>query len=102
FANIVENTFTLMMLGLVFYFGIVFCLHGFLLLSCEGLYRTMCDLEWYKLEPKKARTLILLLIRTSQPFRITAGKIFPLTMTTFCSLLKTSAGYISFLLANQG
>ncbi|XP_067206075.1 odorant receptor 43a-like isoform X2 [Linepithema humile] len=141
FANTIEDTFSLMLLSLVFYFGIVFCLHGFLLLTvvteedlsfqrlcfplisitilishtflycgageivtmqCEEVYRAMCDLEWYKLEPRQARTLLLLLIRTNHPFRITAGKIFPLTMTTFCSLLKTSAGYISFLLAKRG
>lgn len=54
--------------------------------KCEGVYRALCDLEWYKLEPEKAKTFILLIIRTSQPFRITAGKVFPLTMTTFCSV----------------
>ncbi|KAF3054336.1 Odorant receptor 172 [Nylanderia fulva] len=141
FANIIEDTFTLMMLGLVIYFGIVFCLHGFLLLTviteetfsfsrlcfpligmsilfshtflycgageivtmqCENVYRTICDVEWYKLEPREAKNLILLMRRANQTFRITAGKIFPLTMTTFCSLLKTSAGYISFLLAKRG
>ncbi|XP_032685209.1 odorant receptor 43a-like [Odontomachus brunneus] len=142
FASIVEDSFTLMMLTLMFYFGIVFCLHGFLLITvitekgnitlarlcfpligitillthtflycgageiiisqCEGVYRTMCNVKWYKLEPRKAKSLILLMIRAHQPFRITAGKIFPLTMTTFCSLLKTSAGYISFLLAKRG
>ncbi|KAM0732891.1 Odorant receptor Or2 [Formica fusca] len=144
FATNIENTFTLMMLGLVFYFGIVFCLFGFLLVAvlsgddeisnmspqricfvmigivtllahtflycgageivseqCEAVYRAMCNLEWYRLKPKEGRTLILLMIRASEPFRITAGKIFPLTMTTFCSLLKTSAGYVSFLLANR-
>ncbi|KAL6266488.1 hypothetical protein P5V15_003337 [Pogonomyrmex californicus] len=143
FANRIEDTFSLMMLGLVFYFGIVFCLYGFLLLTvitdnetndvtfsrifyvisgvitllvhtflycgagelitgqCEAIYRTLNDLEWYKLDSKNARCLILLIIRTSEPFRITAGKIIPLTMTTFCSLLKTSAGYISFLLAKR-
>lgn len=58
--------------------------------KCEGVYRAMCDLEWYKLEPKKAKTFILLMIRASQPFRITAGKIFPLTMTTFCRVRITN------------
>ncbi|KYQ55332.1 hypothetical protein ALC60_05957 [Trachymyrmex zeteki] len=62
----------------------------------------MCDLEWYKLESKKARNLILLMMRAKYPFCITAGKIFPLTIANFCSLLKTSASYISFLLANRG
>ncbi|XP_077260491.1 odorant receptor 13a-like [Temnothorax americanus] len=67
--------------------------------QCEAVYRAICDLEWYKLESRKARNLILLMVRSNEPFCITAGKIFPLTMATFCSLLKTSAGYISFLLA---
>ncbi|EZA56996.1 hypothetical protein X777_01602, partial [Ooceraea biroi] len=143
FADSIENMFALMLFGLVVYFGIVFCLYGFLLLTsitnkevndasfsrtlfvsvgvttllthtflycgagelvteqCEAVYRAMCDLEWYKLESKRARNLILLMIRVNEPFRITAGKVVPLTMTTFCSLLKTSAGYISFLLARR-
>lgn len=54
--------------------------------KCEGIYRALCNLDWYKLEPKNAKTFILLMIRASQPFRITAGKVFPLTMTTFCSV----------------
>ncbi|XP_011704776.1 PREDICTED: odorant receptor 85b-like [Wasmannia auropunctata] len=141
FADKIEDTFAIMMLGLVFYFGIVFCLYGFLLLvaitdnetngislslvfyimigvitllthtflycgageliaeQCEAIYRTLHNLEWYKLESRKARCLILLMTRASDPFRITIGRIVPLTMATFCSLLKTSAGYISVLLA---
>ncbi|KAM0732895.1 Odorant receptor 13a [Formica fusca] len=143
FADKMENTFALMMLSLVFYFSIVFCLYGFLLLSvvtnaennvsfsrvsyvivgvvtllaytflycgageiiieqCEAICCALYDLNWYKLESRKARCLILLMIRASEPFRITAGKIIPLTMTTFCTLLKTSASYISFLLAKRG
>ncbi|XP_012060326.1 PREDICTED: odorant receptor 43a-like [Atta cephalotes] len=143
FANNIEDVFALLMLGLVFYFGIVFCLFGFLFVTvitgneighmsltrvcflvigiftllahtflycgageiiaeqCEAVYSAICNLEWYKLEPRKKKYLILLMIRANEPFRITAGKIFPLTMTTFCSLLKTSAGYISFLLAKR-
>ncbi|XP_029168650.1 odorant receptor 22c-like [Nylanderia fulva] len=143
FANNIEDTFTLMMFGLLLYFGIVFCLCGFLLLTvvtdkkttnaglpqacymavaalillshtflycgagelitqqCNAAYRALCELEWYKLEPRKARNLIILMMRINEPFRITAGKIIPLTMTTFCSLLKTSASYISFLLAKR-
>ncbi|XP_024875351.1 uncharacterized protein LOC112456826 [Temnothorax curvispinosus] len=64
----------------------------------NSVHRALCDLEWYKLESRKARNLILLMIRTNHPFRVTAGKVIPLTLATFCSLLKTSSGYISFLL----
>ncbi|KAL6266486.1 hypothetical protein P5V15_003335 [Pogonomyrmex californicus] len=140
FADKIEDAFTIMMLSLVFYFGIVFCLYGFMLITlitnemsnipfsqvfylligiiillihtflycgagelitkqCEAIYRVIYDLEWYKLESRKAKSLILLIIRINEPLRITAGKFIPLTMTSFCSLLKTSVGYISFLLA---
>ncbi|XP_018303735.1 uncharacterized protein [Mycetomoellerius zeteki] len=94
--------FPLMGITILFSHAFVYCGAGEIVtMQCEEVYYALCNLEWYKLEPKKARSLILLMIRASQPFRITAGKIFPLTMTTFGSLLKTSAGYISFLLANQ-
>ncbi|XP_011156965.3 odorant receptor 43a [Solenopsis invicta] len=69
--------------------------------KCNAVYRAICDLEWYKWESKNARNLILLMIRVRHPFRITAGKIIPLTMATFCSVLKTSTGYISFLLTKH-
>ncbi|KAL6266487.1 hypothetical protein P5V15_003336 [Pogonomyrmex californicus] len=70
--------------------------------QCEAVYHAVCDLEWYNLNSKKARNIILLMIRTSHPFRITAGKIVPLTMASFCSILKTSSGYITYLLAKYG
>ncbi|XP_071626206.1 odorant receptor 13a-like isoform X2 [Temnothorax longispinosus] len=140
FAENIDNMYSLMMLIMILYFGIVFCLNGFLLtvflinkktdkvavtemyyttiflisllmntfLYCgageliteqsNSVHRALCDLEWYKLESRKARNLILLMIRTNHPFRVTAGKVIPLTLATFCSLLKTSSGYISFLL----
>ncbi|XP_018060224.1 PREDICTED: odorant receptor 43a-like [Atta colombica] len=69
--------------------------------QCNAVYRAMCDLEWYELESSKARSLILLMMRAKYPFYITAGNIFPLTMTTFCSILKSSVGYISFLLTKH-
>ncbi|KAF3054313.1 Odorant receptor 067 [Nylanderia fulva] len=144
YVNNIKNIFTLMILGSIMYFAIVFCLAGFVLLveintnekinaenflqicymmveiitlllqmffycyageliieQCETIYRTVYDLEWYKWKSKQARNLIIIMIRVQEPFRITAGNIVPLTMTTFCSLLKTSAGYISFLLTMQ-
>ncbi|XP_011861741.1 PREDICTED: odorant receptor 85b-like isoform X3 [Vollenhovia emeryi] len=143
FANNIENTYTLMMLIMIFNFVITFCFCGFLMtiifkkgeinkdivmdicfLICtifcllmntffycgagelvveqsNAVYRAICDLEWYKLEPKKSRNLILLMIRANHPFHITAGKIIPLTIATYCNILKTSCGYISFLLTKH-
>ncbi|XP_072752156.1 odorant receptor 10-like isoform X3 [Anoplolepis gracilipes] len=67
----------------------------------KAVYHALYDLEWYKWNSKQARNLIILMIRVQEPLHITAGRIVPLTMTTFCNLLKTSAGYVSFLMAIQ-
>ncbi|XP_018318387.1 odorant receptor Or2-like [Mycetomoellerius zeteki] len=139
--EIIDNTFNLMLLGLLFFFGILFCLHGFLIVSVvnrdghlsvlqlvwymsaticilmhmclycvigellvsqsEKIHRAVYEYVWYTLEPKTARNLTLIMLRTKKPLNITAGKTFPMTMSTFCNLLKTSAGYVSVLLANR-
>ncbi|KYM88526.1 Putative odorant receptor 13a [Atta colombica] len=49
------------------------------------------------MDPKIAKDLLFLLIRGTKPVYLTAGKVFPMTMATFCDLMKTSAGYISVL-----
>ncbi|XP_011866989.1 PREDICTED: odorant receptor 43a-like [Vollenhovia emeryi] len=145
FVDTIETMYSLVMLLLLFYFGVTFCLNGFLctiiltdietngdgavtqvlyssvnvgiilmntFLFCvvgeiiteqsDAVFGAMYNLEWYNLEPKKSRNLILLMIRTSRTLHITAGKVIPLTLATFCSVLKTSCGYISVLLAKHG
>ncbi|KAL6266471.1 hypothetical protein P5V15_003320 [Pogonomyrmex californicus] len=139
--DVIENTFTLLLLGLLIYFGTLFCLYGFLILAiltegkkmslmrflylisvamnvcchmclfcavgeiliaqCESIYRATYEHKWYKLKPKEMKNLLLIMIRTNKPLYITAGKIFPMTMSMFCNLIKTSAGYISVLLTMQ-
>ncbi|XP_032681312.1 odorant receptor 47a-like isoform X1 [Odontomachus brunneus] len=139
--QIIDNTFHLMLLGLFFLFGILFCLQGFLIINVvhqgsqlslvqlvsflaanicvllhtclyctvgellvtqsERIHRAAYESVWYTIKPQIARNLTLIMLRANKSLRITAGKTFPLTMGTFCHLLKTSAGYISVLLANQ-
>ncbi|XP_019695904.2 odorant receptor 43a-like isoform X1 [Harpegnathos saltator] len=139
--EIIDDSFDLLLLVIVVYFGIIFCLLGFLIINilndngqislmqlgwfavgtitvllhmglycavgetlvmqCEKIHRAAYDYTWYTLDPKSARKLILIMLRASKPLYITAGKTFPMTMATFCNLLKTSTGYISVLLANQ-
>ncbi|XP_025264871.1 odorant receptor 82a [Camponotus floridanus] len=139
--NIIDNIFTLILLGALFYFSILFAFYGFLfctiitqhdnisvlrssfimttfvnsfahtclycavgeilLAQCEEVYKAACELKWYMMEPKKARNLLTIMICTNRPMYLTAGKLFPMTMATFCNLLKTSGGYISVLLAHR-
>jgi len=38
------------------------------------------------MDPKIAKVLLLLLIRGAKPVYLTAGKVFPMTMATFCGV----------------
>jgi len=38
------------------------------------------------MDPKIAKILLLLLIRGTKPVYLTAGKVFPMTMATFCGV----------------
>ncbi|XP_067206073.1 odorant receptor 43a-like [Linepithema humile] len=76
----------------------LYCALGEILLGqCNEIYSAAYDNKWYSVDPKIAKDLLLLLIRGTKPVYLTAGKIFPMTMATFCGLIKTSAGYISVL-----
>ncbi|XP_019695873.2 odorant receptor 43a-like [Harpegnathos saltator] len=139
--EIIDNTFDSLLLVVMLYFGIIFCLKGFLIVEVvnrggklslmqllwfaaaiiyillhmclysavgeilvtqsEKIHQATYKYPWYNVEPKAAKSLMLIMLRASKPLHITAGKIFPMTMATFGNLLKTSAGYISVLLAKQ-
>ncbi|XP_025161021.1 odorant receptor 43a-like [Harpegnathos saltator] len=143
-VEIIDHTFDSMLLVLVLYFGILFCLQAFLIvdvsvvnqkdqlsliqlvwfvsaiiyvslhmfLYCavgeilmtqsEKIHQATYEYSWYNKKPKVAKNLMLIMLCANKPLHITAGKTFPMTMSTFCNLLKTSAGYVSVLLTNQG
>ncbi|KYN06183.1 hypothetical protein ALC62_02944, partial [Cyphomyrmex costatus] len=50
------------------------------------IYYAAYNNEWYSMDPKIAQNLLFLLTRGTKPIYLTAGKIFPMTMTTFCSV----------------
>ncbi|XP_025993159.2 odorant receptor 43a-like isoform X2 [Solenopsis invicta] len=78
----------------------LYCTVGELLVNqSEKIHRTTYECIWYTLNLKTAKDLTLIMLCAKRQLNITAGKIFPMTMTTFCSILKTSMGYISMLLA---
>ncbi|XP_011051767.1 PREDICTED: odorant receptor 22a-like isoform X3 [Acromyrmex echinatior] len=76
----------------------LYCALGeFLVAQCNEIYYAAYSNEWYSVNSKITQDLLLLLIRGAKPIHLTAGKIFPMTMMTFCRLIKTSVGYISVL-----
>ncbi|XP_011704623.1 PREDICTED: odorant receptor 43a-like [Wasmannia auropunctata] len=77
----------------------LYCAIGEILMAqCDSLFYAVYNQEWYTLESNEVKDLIPIIIKSRKPVYLTAGKIFPMTMATFCSLIKSSAGYISVLL----
>ncbi|XP_070170232.1 odorant receptor 43a-like isoform X3 [Polyergus mexicanus] len=63
-----------------------YCAVGEILVSqCNRIHYAAYSNKWYTLEPKDARDIIFLMIKTSEPLYLTAGKVFPMTMATFCN-----------------
>ncbi|XP_076751992.1 uncharacterized protein LOC143424070 [Xylocopa sonorina] len=125
-VNVIENTFTILLLALLLYFGTFVCIYGLLLITilveseqisvlrvtfligtfvntfvqtslycvagqilvsqAEGVYNAAYECEWTNLKSKKAKRLILIMARAKRPLYITAGKLFPMTMLTFCKV----------------
>ncbi|XP_070170076.1 odorant receptor 13a-like isoform X4 [Polyergus mexicanus] len=76
----------------------LYCALGEILVAqCNEIYYAAYSNKWYSVDSKNAKDLLPLLIRSAKPIYLTAGKVFPITMATFCGLIKTSAGYISVL-----
>ncbi|KAL6268505.1 hypothetical protein P5V15_001637 [Pogonomyrmex californicus] len=77
-VSILINTFVHMCL---------YCVVGEILISkAEGIFYAVYNYTWYLLTPNEARNLLLIMIRTEKPLYITAGKIFPMTLSMFCSV----------------
>ncbi|XP_018354628.1 PREDICTED: odorant receptor 67c-like [Trachymyrmex septentrionalis] len=89
FISTVINIFTHMCL---------YCVLGEILVAqCNKIYYAAYSNKWYTMDPKVAEDLLLLMTRGSKQICLTVGKMSPVTMATFCSLVKTSVGYISVL-----
>ncbi|RLU16203.1 ObirOr5-L10 [Ooceraea biroi] len=56
-----------------------------------------CELEWYRLSDLKARQMVLLMIMSNKPIKITAGKVLDLSLKTFGNIIKASLAYLNML-----
>ncbi|XP_071641324.1 odorant receptor 4-like [Temnothorax longispinosus] len=77
----------------------MFCYTGEqLTVQAEKVARTSCVLEWYRLPNKEARGIILIVIMSNMPVKITAGKIMDLSFKTYGDVVKTTLTYFNMLL----
>ncbi|CAK9826116.1 Odorant receptor 13a [Anthophora retusa] len=77
---------------------LIYCYVGELLLGqgSEIAYASY-NTEWYNLPRRKSRDIVLLLAISKYPIRLTAGKIFVLSLNTFGAVLKSSIVYLNML-----
>ncbi|KAK2583196.1 hypothetical protein KPH14_009216 [Odynerus spinipes] len=93
------RTLTFCTLLMSFTFNIfILCYIGELLVEqCKNVGITSYMIDWYRLPRKKALGLILIIASSNSPIKLTAGKLFELSLASFCSVVKSAVGYLSLL-----
>ncbi|XP_024880017.1 uncharacterized protein LOC112459880 isoform X1 [Temnothorax curvispinosus] len=76
----------------------IFCYIGEILTEqCKNVGKMAYMTDWYKLPNKTALGLILVIMQSSHVIKITAGKLFHLSIATFGDIIKTSTAYLNIL-----
>ncbi|XP_043483825.1 odorant receptor 85b-like [Leptopilina heterotoma] len=77
----------------------IYCfLSELLLTKCQDVGKQSYMIpEWNYLPKKKSLDLILIILISSKPVKLTAGKIVSFSIGCFCSVLKVSAAYLNIL-----
>ncbi|XP_029660097.1 odorant receptor 4-like isoform X2 [Formica exsecta] len=76
----------------------IFCYIGEIITEqCKHVGEMAYTTNWYKLHYKTARNLVLIIARSSNVIKITAGKLFQLSIATFGDVIKTSVVYLNLL-----
>ncbi|XP_043488151.1 odorant receptor 9a-like [Polistes fuscatus] len=93
------GTVTYCSLLISFTFNIfILCYIGELLVEqCENVGVTSYMIKWYRLPKKKALDLTLLIAVSNAPLKLTAGKLFELSLVCFCSVIKSATAYLNML-----
>ncbi|XP_018310083.1 odorant receptor 82a-like [Mycetomoellerius zeteki] len=76
----------------------IFCYIGEIVTEqCKQVGETVYMTNWYRLPNKTARGLILIISRSSNVIKLTAGKLVHLSIATFGNVMKTSMIYLNML-----
>ncbi|XP_051165957.1 odorant receptor 4-like [Leptopilina boulardi] len=59
------------------------------------------NINWYDCNPKFIQSLMLIIIRSQKPLKLTAGKFFPLSLHAFKKILISALSYATVLLASS-
>ncbi|XP_043517146.1 odorant receptor 85b-like [Frieseomelitta varia] len=74
------------------------CYIGQLLIDEASIVKKVSNtLDWYRLPVKKARSLIMIIISSNCPIKVTAANIADMSLATFTDIIKTAMGYFNVL-----
>ncbi|XP_076677077.1 odorant receptor 10-like [Andrena cerasifolii] len=77
---------------------LIFCYVGEMLTEqCSHIGPASYNVDWYNLPPRQAYNFIMLNAISLYPPKLTAGKMIPLSIYTFGSVMQTSAVYLNLL-----
>nr|UEN71201.1 olfactory receptor 18 [Gregopimpla kuwanae] len=92
-------TYGIVLVSMVFNI-LIYCYVGELLKEkCEEIGKAAYMIEWYKLSGKEGLALVMILIISNNPRKLTAGQIIELSIATFCNIVKSSFAYLGILQA---
>ncbi|XP_011148325.2 odorant receptor 82a [Harpegnathos saltator] len=76
----------------------IFCYIGEILTEqCKNVGEQAYMTNWYELSHKTALGLVLIIARSNNVIKVTAGKLFQLSIATFGDVIKTSVVYLNIL-----
>ncbi|XP_077261760.1 odorant receptor Or2 isoform X2 [Temnothorax americanus] len=67
----------------------------------QNIFHRAYAAEWYKFSPRLKSLLIITLYRSVVPCKLTAGNLFPLSMTVFAAVIRTAVSYFTAFLSIQ-
>ncbi|XP_076760687.1 odorant receptor 4-like [Xylocopa sonorina] len=91
------STYLLLLLSFTFNVFIICYIGEVLSEQCSQIGIVAYEIDWYDLSTSEAHDLILLILISQYPPKLTAGKIITLSLRTFGSVLKTSLVYLNLL-----
>nr|AQN78418.1 olfactory receptor 16 [Meteorus pulchricornis] len=97
---VVVMGFTILYVSYCMIMTLMYCTGGeYLIESSTAIHSAAYESSWYNSAGKYQVELSMIILRAQKPLWITAGKFVPLSLSTYADMLKTSASYMSVLLA---
>ncbi|KAG6804468.1 odorant receptor 35 [Apis mellifera caucasica] len=90
-------TYCILLISFIFNIFILCYIGEILSEECKSIGLSAYMIDWHRLPGKKALSLILISAASNSSTKLTAGKLVELSLSSFCSVLKSSLAYLSLL-----